>query len=274
MAGGYSACGVRAFLPGYYSRTVPLSSWLSRGHLRIDDNSLRRIPGIEGQTVSFTTLAAPKEAKKAYKKGLNYYRNKKYEKAEEQFAFAVDEYPEYAAAWAFLGETRLALGRESGVREAFERALEIDPKYLKPHRFLIEKDIEDQDWERATELAKSALRLNPFDTTVRYYLGLSQYKSGDLAAAYASARAGLSSRPGDLVQPQLNQLLGLILAKQGKHEAAAVRYRMVLAEWPNSTVAPALRKQLVEWRASGLIGHSASKGSMPQTLPLFSPKKP
>lgn len=274
MAGGYSACGVRAFLPGYYSRTVPLSSWLSRGHVQLGDNSLRRIPGIEGQTVSFTTLAAPKEAKKTYKKGLNYYRNKKYDKAEEQFALAVDEYPEYAAAWAFLGESRLALGRESGVREAFERALEIDPKYLKPHRFLIEKDIEDQDWERATELAKSALRLNPFDTTVRYYLGLSQYKSGDLDAAAASARAGLSSRPGDLVQPQLNQLLGLILAKQGKHEAAAVRYRMVLAEWPNSTVAPALRKQLVEWRASGLIAQTASKSSMRQIPQLFSPKRP
>ena len=274
MAGGYGACGVRAFLPGYYSRTVPLSSWLRNGNLRIGDDSLRRIPGIEGQTVSITTLTAPKEAKKAYKKGLNYYRNKKYEKAEEQFAFAVDEYPEYAAAWAFLGETRLSLGRESGVREAFERALEIDPKYLKPHRFLIEREMEDQDWERAAELAKSAIRLNPLDSTVRYYLGLSQYKSGDLDAAHASARAGLSSRPGDLVQPQIHQLLGLILAKQGKHEQAAHRYRKVLAAWPNSTVAPVLRKQLAEWRASGLIAYSPSKGSMPQTLPLFSPKKP
>ena len=272
--GGYGGCGVRAFLPGYFSRTVSLRSWFRNGTLQMGDNFLRRIPNIEGHTVSITTLAAPKEAKRAYKKGLDHYRNKRYEKAEEQFEIAVDEYPDYAAAWAFLGETRLALGYESGVREAFERALEIDPKYLKPHRFLIEREIEDEDWERAAELAKSAIRLNPFDNSIRYYLGFSQYKSGDLDEAFVSARAGLSNRPGDLAQPQINRLLGLILAKQGKYEPAADRYRRVLAAWPSSDIAPVLRQQLSEWRASGLIARSQVEGQLAQTLLFLSPDEP
>ena len=274
IRGSYGGCGVRAYLPGYSSRTVSLRSWLRSGTLKTGDNFLRRIPNIEGYTVSITTLAAPKEAKKAYKKGLDHYRNKRYEKAEEQFARAVDEYPDYAAAWAFLGETRLALGYESGVREAFERALEIDPKYLKPHRFLIEREIEDEDWERAAELAKSAIRLNPLDNSIRYYLSFSQYKSGNLEAAFASARSGLSNRPGDPAQPQIHRLLGLILAKQGKYEQAAVRYHRVLAAWPSSDIAPGLRKQLSQWRASGLIARSPVEGPLAQTLLLLSPDEP
>ena len=251
-----------------------MRSWLRTGTLQTGDNFLRRIPNIEGQTVSITTLVAPKEAKKAYKKGLNHYRNKRYEKAQEQFEFAVDEYPDYAAAWAFLGETRLTLGNESGVREAFERALEIDPKYLKPHRLLIQQDLQDEDWERAAELAKSAIRLNPFDNSIRYYLGFSQYKSGDLEEAFASARAGLSNRPGDLAQPQIHKLLGMILAKQGKYEPVAARYRRVLAAWPNSDLAPALREQLSQWRASGVIAQSRTEGPLAETLLLLSPNEP
>ena len=272
--GGYGGCGVRAFLPGYFSRTVSMRSWLRSGTLQTGDNFLRRIPNIEGQTVSITTLVAPKEAKKAYKKGLNHYRNKRYEKAQEQFEFAVDEYPDYAAAWAFLGETRLTLGNESGVREAFERALEIDPKYLKPHRLLIEQEIQDEDWERAAELAKSAIRLNPFDNSIRYYLGFSQYKSGHLEEAFASARSGLSNRPGEVAQPRIHELLGMILAKQGNYEPAAARYRKVLAAWPNSDFAPALRKQLSQWRASGVIAQSRAEGPLAETLLLLSPNEP
>ena len=251
-----------------------MRSWLRTGTLQTGDNFLRRIPNSEGQTVSITTLVAPKEAKKAYKKGLNHYRNKRYEKAQEQFEFAVDEYPDYAAAWAFLGETRLTLGNESGVREAFERALEIDPKYLKPHRLLIEQEIQDEDWERAAELAKSAIRLNPFDNSIRYYLGFSQYKSGHLEEAFASARSGLSNRPGEVAQPRIHELLGMILAKQGNYEPAAARYRKVLAAWPNSDFAPALRKQLSQWRASGVIAQSRAEGPLAETLLLLSPNEP
>lgn len=270
----YGACGVRAFLPGYFSQTVSLRSWLRTGVLPAGDNFLRRIPNIEGQTVSITTLTAPKEAKKAFKKGLNHYRNKRHEKALEQFELAVDEYPDYAAAWAFLGETRLTLGNEFGVREAFERALEIDPKYLKPHRLLIELEMHDEDWERAAELAKSAIPLNPLDNSIRYYLGFSQYQNGNLEEALASVRGGISDGSGDLAQPQIHRLLGMILAKQGKYEQAAAHYSRVLAAWPSSAFAPALRKQLRQWRASGVIAQSRAEGSLAETLLLFTPSEP
>ena len=270
----YGACGVRAFLPGYSSQTVSLRSWMRTGNLSTGDNFLRRIPNIEGQTVSITTLAAPKEAKKAFKKGLDHYRNKRPEKALEQFELALDEYPDYAAAWAFLGETRLMLGRESGVKEAFERALEIDPKYLKPHRLLIELELHDEDWERAAELAKSAIPLNPLDNSIRYYLGFAQYKSGNLEEAFESARRGLSEGSSEPAQPQIHKLLGMILAKQGKYEEAAARYSKVLAAWPSAAFSPALRKQLREWRASGVIAQSRAEGPIAETLLLLSPTEP
>jgi tetratricopeptide (TPR) repeat protein len=183
--------------------------------------------------VSFTTLAAPKLARKHFEKALKQLGNAKLEKAAVELQAAVEEYPEYAAAWALLGEVRQQLRYEWRIREAFERALEADHRYLRPYAPLIRFEIEEKDFERAAELAGQAIRLNPLSGELRFHLALAQFVMGDQAAARISVQRALEA--DDIAeQPEAYVLYGRILAKEGNTAAAAEQYRRFLTARPTA----------------------------------------
>jgi len=241
-----SSCGLRAYLPGYYS---PLFSLANRGPFSwpgIGTFRLNRPAGVEGAAVSFTTLAAPKLARKHFEKALKHLRNAKLEKAAAELELAVEEHPEYAAAWALLGEVRQQLRYEWGIREAFERSLEADSRYLRPYAPLIRIEIEEEDFTRAAELAAKAIRLNPLSAELRYHLALAQYNLGDLEAARYSIRRAVEA--DDIAeQPEAYVLYGKLLAQEGNTAAAAEQYRQFLALRPGAEIATGLRLQLRVW---------------------------
>jgi tetratricopeptide (TPR) repeat protein len=241
-----SSCGLRAYLSGYFSPLYALEnrgpfSWPSVGKFR-----LNRPDGIEGSSVSLTTLAAPKLARKHFEKALKYLSNARLEKAAAELEAAVNEYPEYAAAWALLGEVRQQLRHEWGIREAFERALEADAKYLRPYAPLIRIEIEEKNFERVAELAGRAIRLNPLSAELRLDLALAEFMLGDLNAARYSVRRALEA--DDIAEhPEAYALYGKILAKEGDRAAAAEQYRRFLTLRPNAEAAAELRSQLRAW---------------------------
>src|SRR5204863_8182902 len=83
-------CDLRANLPGYRSDVVNLA-----GHRMFDNPDvgtiiLHRLGNVEGNTISATSLAAPKDAKKAYEKGKEALKKKKPADAEKEFQKAVE----------------------------------------------------------------------------------------------------------------------------------------------------------------------------------------
>src|ERR1019366_1868025 len=76
----YMGCDLQAKLGGYRSQTVALA-----GRRPMDDPNVGTIllhrngPAEEGQTISAVSLAAPKDATKAYDKGLEAIRKKKFD---------------------------------------------------------------------------------------------------------------------------------------------------------------------------------------------------
>src|ERR1035438_6640074 len=74
----YMGCDLQAKLAGYRSQTVPLV-----GRRPMDDPNVGTIlmhrngPAEEGRTISAASLAAPKDARKAYEKGLDALKKKK-----------------------------------------------------------------------------------------------------------------------------------------------------------------------------------------------------
>src|ERR1039457_3986160 len=89
----YIGCDLQAKLAGYRSQTVPLS-----GRRPMDDPNVGTIllhrngPAEEGRTISAASLAAPKDARKAYEKGLDELKKKKFEDAQLNFEKAVEVY--------------------------------------------------------------------------------------------------------------------------------------------------------------------------------------
>ena len=100
----YWDCEIRARLPGYRSDTISLAGRRMLDAPDVGVIILYPIAGIQGLTASATSGQAPKDARKAYEKGLDAVKKDKPDQAEQEFRKAVQLYPKYAEAWLELGK--------------------------------------------------------------------------------------------------------------------------------------------------------------------------
>jgi Flp pilus assembly protein TadD len=262
-------CELRAVLPGFTSEAIQLGSRSIFDNPNVGTIVLRRIGGVQGTSISVTSLAAPKNAKKAYEKAFNETRKPKpnFRNAVKDLDKAVAEYPQFAAAWFLLGRIRGSENDVAGAREAFEKAIEADGKYLNPYAPLVRMALADGRFGDAKQLSSHVLGLNPYLTEVQFYHAVASFELGDIEAAEKSL---------DLVQaaadakeyPGAHHLRGSILAKKGQFAPAAAQYRAFLSSDPQSPAAAVVERQLVEWEALGVIESAAVPASAtPQDQP-------
>ena len=252
-----TGCELRASLPGYRSEAVQLGQRSMFDKPDVGVLILHRIAKGQGISVSATSLAAPKQARKAYEKALKELRKKdassrKHEKAIKELEKAVDEYPEYAAAWTLLGRTRLSVNDKEGAREAFDKATEADPKYLSPYIPLLGMELKEERWAEVNLVSERLLNLNPHMTEVQFYRAVAAFNLGKMDLAEDLA-LGVQSGQGKEKFPGTHRLLGMIHARQGNFPLAATAYRDFLAVQPMGATAKDLQRQLTEWEALGVI---------------------
>ena len=252
-----SGCELRASLPGYRSDPIQLRNRSVFDSPNVGVIILHPLAKGQGISVSTTSLAAPKQAKKAYEKALKELRKKdpnsrKPEKAIGQLEKAVAEYPEYAAAWSLLGRTRLSINDKEGAREAFDKATKADPKYLGPYIPLLRMELAEKRWAEVNLVSERLLSLNPHMTQVQYYRAVAAFNLGKMDLA-EDLVLDIQSGEGSERFPGTHRLLGLIHARQGNFPLAATAYRDFIAAQPLGPVAKDLRRQLTEWEALGVI---------------------
>jgi Flp pilus assembly protein TadD len=249
-----SGCVVRAELAGYDSTEIALGMHSTLDDPNIGDLVLTRQAGLTGDTVSVTSLEAPKKAAKAYEKALEESRKKdaKPEKAAELLDDAVKEYPKYAAAWNLLGDMRMKLGQNEQAMAAYENAVAADSRFILPYPGLIRLVAASGDMERTAALGKTALELNPNLDDVRFFMCAAQLRAGQNESAITTANE-MIKRGADKRYPQAHQLLGAALANTRQFEAAAASFRKFLEADPNATAADRIRQQLAEWEQLGVV---------------------
>ena len=215
---------------------------------------LHRIAGVVGNVISVTTLVAPKKAGKAYQSGLKEMRKKKpnYEKGALQFEKAVAEYPEFAAAWAALGDARIGMNDEASAKEAYTKSLAADPKYLKPFDPLLRMALKAQDWRTVETLGEQYLELNPNEMQLRFYTAVAAINNGNPEKAEETVLAIRATDNKDDF-PQSHQIMGLIHSQRGEFEKAAAEYRVYVEKQPNGNGIAGVKKQLNEWEILGVI---------------------
>ncbi|HEV3115955.1 MAG TPA: tetratricopeptide repeat protein, partial [Gemmataceae bacterium] len=130
----YMGCDLQARLGGYRSQQVSLTGRRPMDDPNVGTILLHRTGATEeGQTVSMVSLAAPKDAKKAYDKGMEALKKKKWDEAEKSFEKAVEVYPRYATAWYELGMLQAGQSKMDMAQSYFKRAIECDGKFMKPY---------------------------------------------------------------------------------------------------------------------------------------------
>lgn len=243
--GRYMNCDLRARLSGYRSQSVSLAM-----RRPMDDPNIgvilvhRQSTGEEGTTVSAISLAAPKDARKAFDKARDSFKKNKVDDAAKNYQKAVDLYPKYATAWYELGRIHAAQGRPDDARKAFESARESDPKYVEPYIQIALLASKNMQWREVADLTDRAIKLDAFDYPQAFFFNaVANYNLKNVDAAEKSAREAerLDTRHQF---PQASHLLGVILAQRQDYTGAAEHMRSYLKLAPNAADADNVRKQL------------------------------
>lgn len=247
--GGFSQqalfnCELRAQAAGFQSQTVSLAGRLAFDNPDLGTILLHRIAQTEGTTVSATTLAAPKNARKAYQKGLDLEKKKKVDEAQASFQQAVELYPKYAEAWFELGRLQAAQGQAEPARKSFDESIRADARFVPPYIQISLLAFQAQRWQEVAEVTDKAMRLDPFTFPQAFlFNAVANYnlRHPDLAEQSALRAQKLDTRHQF---PQVSHLLGVILADRHDYAGAAAQMRDYLKFAPQARDAAAVRTQL------------------------------
>ena len=160
-----SNCELKANLSGFRSQSIMLAALQPmNGPNDVGTIFLHRTAkGEEGATVSASSLAAPKDARKAFQKGMDLLRKQKVEDAFREYQKAVALYPAYATAWCELGKIEASHQQVDIARGSFNEAIKADPKYMEPYLELSRIALNAKDWPGLSELTGKAIALDSFD---------------------------------------------------------------------------------------------------------------
>jgi tetratricopeptide (TPR) repeat protein len=248
-------CELRARLAGYRSQSVSLATRRAMDNPDVGVILLHRNGGNEGGTVSATTLNAPKDARKAYEKGLDQLKKKKVDEAIKEFEKAVQIYPKYAAAWSDLGRLQASKDDFDSARKSFATSIEADPKFVPPYIELSILEMRGQQWQALADTTATAVKLDPFGYPQAFFFNaianynLKNYEAAEKSAAEAER---LDTRH---VFPKSTHLLGILMANRQDYAGAAAKFKAYLKLSPAGSDAALVKEQLekVEQMSSGAV---------------------
>jgi tetratricopeptide (TPR) repeat protein len=255
-------CELRATVSGFRSSVIsladltPVSSTVDVGAIVV-----HRATKIKGMTLSATPYKVPRDASRAYEKGLEAGRNGRLADARQYFEKAVEIYPKYANAWFQLGVVLQNLAQKESARTAYIQATTIDPKFLPPYLSLASLAYEAEDWTQVLSLTNHVLDpdplkyadvtgyildLDPLDYAEAYfYNSAANYKLDKIEDAEKSALKAerLDVRPRF---PQLHLLLAEIFARKNNYATAISEIQTYLELAPHAKDADQVRERLAK----------------------------
>jgi tetratricopeptide (TPR) repeat protein len=221
-------CNIRAALSGYRSNVVPLEGRRLSTNPDIGTLILTRLGKVDGYTISVTLALAPKDAKKAFEKGLDLEHHDKIADAQKEFQHAIEIYPQHAAAWYELGRTYEHANQGPQARDAYQKALEADPNYVNPSERMYVLAIRENKWQEAADFSDKVLRLDPYEFgNAWYYNSLAHLQLHELDIAEKSAREAVKQTGKDAAA-KAPYMLALVLANKGAYQEAAENFRAYL----------------------------------------------
>lgn len=243
-------CELRAVLPGFTSDTISLATHRYLDNPDVGTIVLHRMSNVEGLTTSATSALAPKDARKAYEKGMEDVRKNKLDEAQKEFEKAAAVYPKYASAWFELGRIYEQHDQVDEARKAYTQSIAADSNYINPYERLYLLGAKAQKWHEVAETSDRVLHLNPYDFPGAYYFNaIANFELGNLDAAEKSGREAVKLDTTHQ-NPRTNYVLGIILAKKGEFGPAAECLRAYLQAAPDAKDAGSVRQQVAELEKS------------------------
>ena len=238
------SCEISAQTNGIRSAAVNLSAYAPGETIDVGTIFLQRGEKAEGTTISATSYQAPKDAKKAYEKGLEAARKDKFDDAQKLLEKAVQIYPQYAMAWQRLGNVYDHQNQPESAKKAYEQAITADPRFVPPYLSMALIAANAGNWKDVLTMTQRGIDLDPLSFPVAYYFNsLANYRLNNLQAAEKGARSAEHYDQQNRM-PQVHLLLGTILTDNKAYSEAITEYSAFLKLVPDSKDAAAVRAKV------------------------------
>jgi len=234
-----SGCEFRAVLAGYQSSMVTVRSTKETWQYEIGTIFMKRMGDAPGTTVSVTSMAAPRNAMKAYEKAQKAGQDRPMD-AEKELRKAVEIYPQFAAAWNMLGDLDRQREKFDLARDEYDHATYADPQFVSPVYGLALIAMQERKWADAVRLSDQVLKLNAQAFPAAYFFNAAanyNQQRFDLAEESAKKFKTLDSQHS---HPDVCLLLSYIYSRRAEYAGAAREIRDYLAIRPNAPGAEAL----------------------------------
>ena len=270
-------CELRVSASGFYSRSLSLMEVDTFGsNIDVGVVVVRRATKVEGTTLSAIPYKAPKDARRAYEKGLDSEKHGKLAAARKYFETAVEIYPGFVSAWFRLGSVLQKENEKDEARKAYTQATTLDSRFLPPYLFLASLAYEAGNWTEVLKLTGHIFDLDPLNQTnitgyvldldplnypeAYFYNSIANYKLNNIEEAEKSA---LKAEKLDLRThfPQLHLLLAQIFARKNNYPRAIEEIQAYLALVPDAKDADQQREQLAKLEK---LSSPASTGEKPE----------
>jgi hypothetical protein len=270
-------CELRASAPGFRTGLVTLfNPDVVAGGVDAGVIVVHRVKKVEGATVSAIPDKTPKNAVKAYEKGLEAENKGRLEDAYKHFETAVEIYPSSAKAWFQLGAVLQRQNQKDEARKAYTQATTIDTKFLPPYLSLASMAYETGNWTEVVSLTGHILDLDPMShaANTTYILDLDPMNYGDAYFYNAMAnyklnkmeeaeKSGLKAEHVDLRNhfPQLHLLMADIFARKKNYGRAISEMETYLELAPHGEAADQVREQMTKLeKLNGPVSTGARPG--------------
>jgi tetratricopeptide (TPR) repeat protein len=128
---------------------------------RSEEDNISEPKGGLGNMVSVAELNVPKEASRELARGDVEMQQSNWKKAAEHFSKAVSIYPQYASAYYNLSAAYLRLGKSDAQRDALQKALKVNEKFVPALVSLAHLELADHKPEQARPLLDTAITADP-----------------------------------------------------------------------------------------------------------------
>jgi tetratricopeptide (TPR) repeat protein len=239
-------CELRGVLHGYRSSTLLIHNIDTVQMTNVGTIVLMRAEKTSGSTVSATSLRAPKDAKKAYEKSKQASQKNKIDEAQAELQRAVQIYPQYALAWNDLGWLYTKTNHLEKARNAFAQSRSADDRFVPPYMGLASLALRESKWPEAAEMSAKAMELDAVEFPAAfYYNAVANFQLGQLDHAEQTARQAERMNAQRAI-PQIDLLLGMILAQKHDYSGAAEELKQYLKAEPTAPNADRVRQELAE----------------------------
>ncbi len=239
-------CFIEATLPGYESTQVEISNVNPALGTNVDLMPVTlRLKGGDPYLMGEDGTSIPGKGRSEWNAAMKAVVANDRPRAVEQLKAATAANPKFALAWHNLAILYDVDHNLAEARAAYTKAIEADPKMLRPYVALARLMILEKDWAGVNKTAAALIPLdkNRIFPEIHGHQAVAHYHLRDLAAAEASAVEALNPKAKQSAA-RAEYVLGRILEAKGDLSGAKQHMSKYLTLVPSARDAAAIRAHI------------------------------